>query len=725
MKQKLFILFALLITTMTASAKQGYTLSVGTSEHGTVAFQNAAGEEITVAAEGETVTVIVTPDEGWATGKASGIWFAAEASAPQRRDIDLLSDFTPTKLLGNDNAFSFVMERANAEVSMTYRKLMTNTDITIGDIDPMGYTGEPLTPEVTVMDGETTLVLDQDYAVEYSDNVLVGDATITITGIGDNYAGVTTKTFEIYGYAIHIDPEIKHGNVTVQPFSVADADVPVFVTPEQGYKLKEVSVLAGTTKLKIDENLVFVMPPMAVTVTAEFELTPTNFIVNVEGTSINDAINEETDNMQKEVTGLTINLENGKTYTVSETISTPGDIIINGNGATIDASSTSNALIVLGVTNTETAARANAPEGPVEGYDYINNIIVRDVTIKGMKGSIIYDNKMKVCVENFAIENVVMDMETANVDYESIIAFEGGCMKDFTIKNSTFYGQNEIAKYFVRCSNGADFAKAGYGEATVTWENNTFYQLLKSDGQWGNNMRYNNNAAKMVLNFNKNIFVDCGNGQILRRLCNKDFTAFKEGSTMADNTFLVDGVAVDQGNYGNNSDLLYTPYFKDAANADFSVAKNTEQYDKETGDPRWITSAWDAGLHYITVVESENGSVIAPNTAMFEDHVVLYIKPAENYQLKSLEVLFGKSPLEYAEDYSFYMPSGDVTVKAMFEEIPTPTGIEAIDNGQLTMDNYAGAVYDLSGRQMVNGKLSNGKLAKGVYIINGKKLFVK
>ena len=56
------------------------------------------------------------------------------------------------------------------------------------------------------------------------------------------------------------------------------------------------------------------------------------------------------------------------------------------------------------------------------------------------------------------------------------------------------------------------------------------------------------------------------------------------------------------------------------------------------------------------------------------------------------------------------------------------TGIEAIDNGQLTMDNVKG-VYDLSGRRMnVNDNLNskfeiqNSKLRKGIYIVNGKKL---
>ena len=44
------------------------------------------------------------------------------------------------------------------------------------------------------------------------------------------------------------------------------------------------------------------------------------------------------------------------------------------------------------------------------------------------------------------------------------------------------------------------------------------------------------------------------------------------------------------------------------------------------------------------------------------------------------------------------------------------TGVNAVDNGQLTMDN--GAIFDLSGRRL-------SKPAKGINIINGKKVVVK
>ena len=56
-----------------------------------------------------------------------------------------------------------------------------------------------------------------------------------------------------------------------------------------------------------------------------------------------------------------------------------------------------------------------------------------------------------------------------------------------------------------------------------------------------------------------------------------------------------------------------------------------------------------------------------------------------------------------------------------------PDGIEEVESSKSKVGSWAGAVYDLSGRQVVNGKSShgkwsNGQMPHGVYIRNGKKL---
>ncbi len=58
------------------------------------------------------------------------------------------------------------------------------------------YTGKAIEPEISVADGETTLVKGIDYTVTYSDNINVGTAKITITFKG-NYSGEVIKEISI------------------------------------------------------------------------------------------------------------------------------------------------------------------------------------------------------------------------------------------------------------------------------------------------------------------------------------------------------------------------------------------------------------------------------------------------------------------------------------------------------------------------------------------------
>ena len=75
-------------------------------------------------------------------------------------------------------------------------KLLTHSDITIDTIPDQTYSGSEICPEISVKDGETTLILGTDYTVECANNVSAGTANMTITGMGD-YPGSVSKTFEI------------------------------------------------------------------------------------------------------------------------------------------------------------------------------------------------------------------------------------------------------------------------------------------------------------------------------------------------------------------------------------------------------------------------------------------------------------------------------------------------------------------------------------------------
>lgn len=59
------------------------------------------------------------------------------------------------------------------------------------------YTGKEITPSVTVYDVNGFVIEPTNYTIEYSDNIYVGTATVTINFIGELYEGSVEKTFTI------------------------------------------------------------------------------------------------------------------------------------------------------------------------------------------------------------------------------------------------------------------------------------------------------------------------------------------------------------------------------------------------------------------------------------------------------------------------------------------------------------------------------------------------
>ena len=112
-------------------------------------------------------------------------------------------EFTETIPQATD-AGSYTVYHTDSEVGNVAATIVAKslTADMVDDIAPQAYTGEPLTPAVTVTDGDAILVKDQDYDVSYSDNVNVGENTakVTIAGKG-NYTGSVVKTFSISSVA--------------------------------------------------------------------------------------------------------------------------------------------------------------------------------------------------------------------------------------------------------------------------------------------------------------------------------------------------------------------------------------------------------------------------------------------------------------------------------------------------------------------------------------------
>lgn len=103
---------------------------------------------------------------------------------------------TNTNYKGDFNIWQYTSSgRVNGidgNVDCNFMYIPPDDDFSVEDISDITYTGEEITPSISVSYKDKKLVKGKDYTLSYSSNVEIGRAKITIKGIGD-YADVTKK----------------------------------------------------------------------------------------------------------------------------------------------------------------------------------------------------------------------------------------------------------------------------------------------------------------------------------------------------------------------------------------------------------------------------------------------------------------------------------------------------------------------------------------------------
>ncbi len=96
-----------------------------------------------------------------------------------------------------EKAHELIKTQSPSRGAVTASKALVHiSKATIAKIPDQTYTGVAAVPEPEVMVGDTKLVKDVDYYLEYKDNDKVGTATITVVGKGA-YTGTSSITFTI------------------------------------------------------------------------------------------------------------------------------------------------------------------------------------------------------------------------------------------------------------------------------------------------------------------------------------------------------------------------------------------------------------------------------------------------------------------------------------------------------------------------------------------------
>ena len=259
MKKKIFMMLVMVMTVMAASAKVAeyeLTKADGAEAHGKIAF-TVNGKTVDYASEGVTVTVTITPEKDYVVDEIEGQWYANVANAPRRAGIDLLNKVKLTKV--SENTWTFTMERANVEISATYRKLLTAEGYSgVYDGQPHGITVK--VPEgATVRFGERegeyylsaspTYVNAGTYTVYYQVSLSgyspeTGQAVVYIGKAPATISYATTRISKTFGDEAFTNELTMTGDGTAT-FSSSDEDVAT-VDAETG----EVTIVgAGTATI--------------------------------------------------------------------------------------------------------------------------------------------------------------------------------------------------------------------------------------------------------------------------------------------------------------------------------------------------------------------------------------------------------------------------------------------------------------------------------------------
>ena len=286
------------------------------------------------------------------------------------------------------------------------------------------------------------------------------------------------------------------------------------------------------------------------------------------------------------------------TVTLRTTSKTNNATITYGNGGGLATSSGFKAKYLIfdcGASTQPVLALSAEPNPAILDEEHNNHYQITDpisfqnCIINNVVRTFMFDNKVKYCVKTFSMSNCLVKF-TPDEKMSSTAYFQiydgGGFINDFTATD------NKV-NYFIRYNNAGRCDRAGYLTNSINLRNCTMYNIAKT-GQMANHSGFDGRATSNYEIVN-NIFVDCGSGQVPRRLVGRSNASAV--NTFGYNTYWYEGAPESEGFSSNTYDLsnnaLQTdPAFKDVANGDFTPT-GADQVARKTGDPRWWNTNTD------------------------------------------------------------------------------------------------------------------------------------
>ena len=236
MKQKIYILLALLTMAVGASARGGegdlyfveltadskpegasFTMTYTEGSNAAQDVSTSLIDEVAPVPAGALVTLAVTPVTGYGVTsvKAETFMYGSEMRARTRgtdaaEDITILGDVEMTKSASDPNTYTFTMPTGNVRIALGYKYIVTADMISVVMSGEFTYDKTEKKPDVVVKfnSGDVT----KDFDISYSNNVKAAakDAknapTVTVTAkeSSDRFTGSVSTTFAISQATLYV-----------------------------------------------------------------------------------------------------------------------------------------------------------------------------------------------------------------------------------------------------------------------------------------------------------------------------------------------------------------------------------------------------------------------------------------------------------------------------------------------------------------------------------------
>ncbi len=379
-------------------------------------------------------------------------------------DTDYYVDFSDNKNVGTASVTIQGIRSYMGTKTITFNILQRSlSDASIDPISDKTYTGYALTHNLHVV-SRVLLTKDTDYTVTYSDNVNVGTATVTITGIG-NYKDSKSITFNI------IPASIKYATVASiedQPFT--GSAIKPAVTVDFSNCDYGILVADRDYTVSYSDNINVGTATVTITGVGNFKDTPfraTTF--NIVARSISGAT----------VSAIADQPYTGSAITPAVTVKVGSVTLTNGTDYTVAYSDNTNAgtatVTITGkgnYTGTKTVtfkingiSISGATVSAIADQTYTGAAITPAVTVKDGSTELVSGTDYTVAYSNNT------NVGTANVTITG---------------KGNYSGTKTVTFKIVSPSPAANFkAVAGEGKVTLTWDavtGATKYKLRRNDG---------------------------------------------------------------------------------------------------------------------------------------------------------------------------------------------------------------------------------------------------